>query len=85
LSKASRPSDRVAAYVAYSIAADQLGAACDYGPEWDAYTAEHDPGFADVWETDSWWLVDQTGTRRAILVPNFHDEGAVSWRYDPRR
>lgn len=37
--------------------------------------------FIDLIESDRWFLVDDTGTRMQILIPIFHADSTIVWRW----
>ena len=75
---------RIQRFVDHCRQADRLISQGDAeGSPYDRFVQENEPQFADLIDSSDWYLVDGSGRRLAILVPNFVADGVV-WRWDPR-
>ena len=72
---------KIEAYRQYSMEADRLMETG--GTEWERHVDRYESLFIVLIESDDWFLVDSSGRRRSILIPNFTQDGGIVWRWRP--
>jgi hypothetical protein len=74
---------KIAKYIEYSIASARIGEESDYGQEsidLDTANADH---FLDLIESDDWYFIeDGTGKKYYLLIPVFHSDRDLGWRWN---
>ncbi len=79
--------ERIARFIEYCRESERLMLSLDDdAPDnaWEQFESTHEDEFVDLIECGDWWLVDETGERHPILVPNFGQDDVV-WRWDTSR
>lgn len=68
-------------YRRYSMEADRLLESGD--ASWDDFVDQNEGQFLDIIDCEDWFLIEATGERHGILIPNFTSDGGVVWRWNP--
>ena len=72
-------------YIAYSIESSRLLDETNAGPEWEDFIGREESRYLDLIEAETWYLVDSSGGRTSILIPIFHHDGGLVWRWNTAR
>jgi hypothetical protein len=74
---------KIAKYIEHSIASSCIGEASDCGQEWIDFEAKNEAHFLDLIDSDDWYFIDnETGNREYLLVPLFHSDRDIGWRWN---
>lgn len=66
-------------YISYSIEAQKLMEHDE--SEWEKFMEANEYKYADLIESEDWYLIDEQGKKEEILVPIFEENG-ITWRWN---
>jgi hypothetical protein len=66
------------AFIEYQLQTGSLLAA----EKFDELDESEEEKFAEFYDAEEWYLMDETGKKIAILVPMFNNKTDITWRYN---
>ncbi len=70
-------------YIAYSIELSRWCEITTSRQEFTDFCERNESEFIDLIETDNWYFLDEkTAKRQLILVPMFHSDREIGWRWN---
>jgi hypothetical protein len=74
---------KIVKYIEYSIASSRIGEESDYGQESIDFETQDEDQFLDLIDSDDWYFTeDGTGKRYYLLIPIFHSDRDIGWRWN---
>lgn len=67
-------------YIQYSIQASMLMGEDE--KKWEEFMEKEESKYMDLIETENWHLIDENGKTHKILVPIFHYNNEIIWRWN---